>query len=92
LFAVAVHDNYASGLKLCLSFTTFLLFQFVDKKIKAIKARLGHQVYDIFTKGGDEDAVAQKIAEVFTNARNDIELAGRNAVSNPVTSTDPIST
>mmetsp|Transcript_13304 Transcript_13304/g.16831 ORF Transcript_13304/g.16831 Transcript_13304/m.16831 type:complete len:185 (+) Transcript_13304:164-718(+) len=41
--------------------------------IRTIKSRLGDTVYDILSKGGDEEVMAQKIADAYTRARDKIE-------------------
>ena len=39
---------------------------------KGIKGKLGSTVYEILSEGGDEEAMAQKIADAYTKARDDI--------------------
>mmetsp|Transcript_24152 Transcript_24152/g.29738 ORF Transcript_24152/g.29738 Transcript_24152/m.29738 type:complete len:176 (+) Transcript_24152:126-653(+) len=45
---------------------------FLEKRSRGTKTRLGVTVYDILTEGGDEEVMAQKIAEAYTSARDDI--------------------
>jgi len=48
---------------------------FVERRTKTIKSRLGFEVYDILSGGGDEELVAQKIAGAYTSARDNINDA-----------------
>lgn len=43
-----------------------------DNVSKGIKGKLGITVYEILSEGGDEEAMAQKIADAYTKARDDI--------------------
>lgn len=49
--------------------------KFVERRTKTIKSRLGFEVYDILSGGGDEELVAQKIAGAYTSARDNINDA-----------------
>ena len=40
--------------------------------MKAVKYRLGSEVYEIFTGESDEDAIVEKITNAFAQARKDI--------------------
>ena len=54
---------------------------YMEKKVKAIKSSLGYKVYDIFSEGGDENSIAEKITDAFLSAKEKIAALEETAKS-----------
>lgn len=50
----------------------FLSKQFIKNETSKAKKLLGERVYDILSQGGDEEEMAQQIAEAYTKTKDRI--------------------